>query len=285
MKLERLIFNGKKINSKDLDFYFLRRGFLYGDGIFETLLANNSKIFRFNQHWKRLENGSEICNLELPKREKVEKLIKKELEELGNGKYYIRINLWRSKPEKFNPGKIRKSYYLVIIRKFEPYSVKFYKEGIRCIVSEKIKRNEKSVLSKIKSLNYLENIILKIESKKENFDDAIVLNNSGYIVGGSVSNVFFVKNDIVFTPSLECGSLEGITRKVIFEICEKEKIELREGFFNLDFLKECKEVFLTNTLMGIMPVKEIRGYFKSENFKLTRVLSEKYNEIFLKETE
>ncbi|MCM8803807.1 MAG: aminotransferase class IV [Candidatus Omnitrophica bacterium] len=285
MKSEVLLFNGRKINSTFLNFDILRRGFLYGDGIFETLISSNFKIFRYNEHWERLKKGALISNLEIPDKEEIKKLIEKEIRKLELGKYYIRINLWRKKPEKFNPEKEKKSYYLIIIRKLKPYPERFYKDGIICIISNKVKRNENSVLSKIKSFNYLENIILKIECRENNSDDAIVLNTKKYISCGSVSNIFFVKDDVIYTPSIKSGCLDGITRKVVFEVCKREKIKIKEGSFKLNFLKNCDEIFLTNTLMGIMPVKKIKGYFENKKFYFTKILIKKYKEIFKEETE
>jgi len=278
-KSEILIFNGREIDN--LNYKDLKRGFLYGDGIFETLLAKNRKIFRYEEHWKRMVKGAKICNLEIPEKEKIKEIILKNLKEKD---CYIRINLWRKKPEKFSPLNERKSNFLIIIKEFEPYPSKLYKNGINCIISKKIRRNEKSIVSKIKSISFIENIIVKIECEKENCDDAIILNTSGYISEGSVSNIFFVKDDCVYTPSIESGCLEGITRKVIFEICEKNRIKIKEGFFKPEFLRSVDEVFLTNTLMGIMPVREIKNYFKSKEIKITKILIEKYIEILKKET-
>ncbi|MCX7917719.1 MAG: aminotransferase class IV [bacterium] len=278
MKSEILFFNGKRIDGEKLNFYDLRRGFLYGDGIFETLIYVNKKVFRFEQHWKRLKKGAQICNLKVPEREEIKKLILDILKEFENKSYYIRINLWRKNPPTFSPKDERESNYLIIIREFEPYLEKFYEEGIKCAVSKKVRRNEKSIISRVKSLNFLENIIMKIETEENKVDDVIVLNTSNYISEGSVSNIFFVKEDRVYTPSLECGCLDGITRKVVFEICEKEKIKIEEGFFKLEFLKEVDEIFFTNTLMGILPVKEINGYFKMKKLNIVQYLRERYLE-------
>ncbi|HOK56648.1 MAG TPA: aminotransferase class IV [bacterium] len=273
MKSEILLFNGKRIENEDLNFNDLRRGFLYGDGIFETLISINKKIFRFDQHWERMKKGAFICNLRMPDKKRIKKILSDNLED---GFYYIRLNLWRKRPDIFSPLKKKDSNFLIIIKKFRPYPERFYKEGIKCTISKEIRRNEKSVLSKIKSINFLENVILKIEAEKEKCDDIVVLDNVGYISEGSIANIFFVKNDIIYTPSLECGCLEGITRKIVFEICKKEKIKIKEGFFKPDFLKNCDEVFFTNTLMGIMPVREIKGYFKSKKFKYSEYFGKLY---------
>ncbi|MFN4226680.1 MAG: aminotransferase class IV [Candidatus Ratteibacteria bacterium] len=276
MKSEILLFNGKKVSEKEINFGHLRRGFLYGDGIFETMISFNKKIFRFEEHWNRMVFGAKICGLDVPNKKLIEKLI---IDNLKEEFCYIRLNLWRKRPETISPENQKETNFLIIIRDFKPYPEKFYKEGIMCGISKKIKRNNLSVISKIKSLNFLENIILKIEAEKERCDDMIVLDNSGYISEGSVSNIFFVKKDVIHTPSCECGCLEGITRKVVFEICEKENIKIKEGRFKIDFLSDCDEIFLTNTLMGIMPVREIKGYFKSKNFKFSQYLTEKYLKI------
>lgn len=282
MKSEILIFNGKRIKGQNLKFKHLKRPFLYGDGIFETMVSINKKIFRFENHWERMENGSKICNLEIPKKDEIEKII---MNNIGREKYYIRITLWRKKPETFSPENEKESSYLIIIRKFKGYPEKFYREGISCIISEKVRRNEKSQISKIKSINFIENIIMKFEAREKNVDDTIVLNTSDFISEGSVSNIFFLKKDKIYTPSINSGCLDGITRKVVIEICEKEGIEIKEGFFKKEFLKDCYEVFLTNTLMGIMPVREIKGFFKNNKFKITKFLIEKYDQILKEETE
>ncbi|MCM8818817.1 MAG: aminotransferase class IV [Candidatus Omnitrophica bacterium] len=281
MKSETLLFNGKKVDEKEINFSHLKRGFLYGDGIFETMISFNKKIFRFQQHWDRMVFGAKVCNLEVPNKKLIEKLI---VDNLKEGLCYIRLNLWRKRPNTISTEKEKETNFLIIIRDFKPYPEKFYKEGMVCGLSKKIRRNNYSIISKIKSLNFLENIILKIEAEKERCDDMIVLDSSGYISEGSVSNIFFVKDNFIYTPSVECGCLEGITRRVIFEISEKENIKVKEGRFKIDFLSDCDEVFLTNTLMGIMPVKEIKGYFKVKKISFTENLIKKYKEIFIKET-
>lgn len=280
---EILLFNGKVVKEK-FDFKILKRGFLYGDGIFETLIAKNGKIFRFSQHLERMEKGAKICFIEFEKG-KLKKEIEKTLKKFNIKEAYMRINLWRKKPETISPEGKKESNYLVIFKRLKRYPENFYKNGLRCMISEKIKRNEFSVLSKVKSFNYLEAIIAKTEAKEKGFDEVIFLNTSNYICEASVANIFFFKNEKIYTPSLKTGCLEGITRKILFEICEKEGIEIEEGLYDLSFLNGCREVFLTNTIMGIMPVKEIDGYFKSKGFEITYFLRKKYEEILKKETE
>ncbi|MCM8762155.1 MAG: aminotransferase class IV, partial [Candidatus Omnitrophica bacterium] len=145
---------------------------------------------------------------------------------------------------------------------------------IRCIISKKCIRNENSPVVYIKSLNYLENILARMEARKNKCDDAILLNTSGYLTSATVSNLFFVKKGRLYTPSLKCGVLKGTIRGLIFDTSKRNDIEIQEGRYTLDDLKDADEIFLTNTLMGVMPIKEIKGVFKSKNFTLSRFLKE-----------
>lgn len=284
--LQKYSFNGKVLPGEKIHLNDFSRGFLYGDGLFETLRVRNYRIFRWEDHWSRMQNGARVCNLEIGReKEKVHEDIISLLQINRFEDAYVRINLWRKSTESFNPSDEKESYLLVIAKKYTPYPQEHYRCGIKCIISKNFFTNEKSPVTYIKSLNLIENVLARIEAKRNGYDDAILLNTQGKLAEAAVSNVFFVaKNGIVFTPSVECGILSGITRKIIFEICSTFKIKLKEGKFSTDRLMEADEVFLTNTLMGVMPVREIKGIFKGGKFSFTRLLGEEINKIFLEET-
>ena len=269
------ILNGRKAKEDDITFKHLKRGFLYGDGVFETLRATNYKIFMWDQHIKRLKQGALVCELEIS--EEID-LVRRDIEKLLTKNRikdaYIRINLWREIPESFDPEGERRSHLLVIVRNYHPYPEMTYREGIRCIISKKCFRNEKSPLVYIKSLNYLENILARMDARKNNCDDAILINTSGYLASATVANLFFVKKGSIFTPSLDCGVLKGTIRDLAFDTSRRYGIEIEEGRFTVDDLKDADEIFLTNTLMGVMPVREIKGVFKGKNFTLSMSLKE-----------
>lgn len=268
------IFDGREIRERDIHYTYLKRGFLYGDGVFETLRAENYRIFMWDEHIKRLEDAAAVCGINLEEIKERKKKIEKCLKRYRIEDAYIRINLWRKRPEVFDPEKEREVHSLVITRKYHPYPERCYKEGIRCIVSKKYFRNEKSPVVYIKSLNYLENILARIEAKNNYCDDTIMLNTSGYISSATVSNIFFVKKEKVYTPSVDCGLRPGTIREVILRVCNENGIKVKEGKFTIKDLGKAEEVFLTNTLAGVLPVKEIRGIFKSKGFRISEFLRE-----------
>jgi len=281
----KVLFNEETVEESKVSLQDCLRGFLYGDGIFETLRARNYRIFRWKEHWNRLKKGVKLCNLEIRKDMKIfEEEIISLLEENNLKDAYIRVNIWRREPSHFDPGNKKGTNFLVISRKFKPYPEKLYKKGVRCFVSKNFSKNEHSVLTYIKSFNYMENILARQEAKRNFCDDSILLNSKGNIAEATTSNIFFVKNGIVFTPDIKCGLLPGITRKLIFEICSQCGIKLKEGHFFSAGLKKADEIFLTNTLMGIMPVSEVKGIFKSKGSKLTYFLKEQLEKIFKGET-
>jgi len=283
--LQKLFFNDKFVTIDKLSLLKCLRGFLYGDGIFETLRVRNYKIFRWKDHWNRLEKGLKICNFETKEdiqsiQNKIEILVRKN--DLKDA--YVRVNIWRQKPIHLNPLLEKETNLLIISHKFKPYPEKFYKKGIKCLISKNFTKNAKSLLTYIKSFNYTENILAKIEARKNLCDDAILLNTKGNIAEATVSNIFFIKNGNVFTPAIKSGILPGITRKIILEICLNSGIKIKEGFFSVSDLRKADEIFLTNTIMGVMPISEIKGIFKNKNFELTYFLKEKFEKILMEET-
>ena len=276
MRKNYYILDGKEVEEKEITLSHLKRGFFYGDGVFETMRAKGSRIFMWDEHIKRLKKGAGVCGM-IFRSEDMKKIrgdIERHLKRARIEDAYIRVNLWRAHPDSFDPAGEKNTHLLVVIRKYHPYPERFYKEGIRCIVSKNFFKNESSPLVYIKSLNYLENILARMEAKKNHFDDAILLNTAGYLASATVSNIFFVKDSIVCTPSIDCGVLSGTIRGLVLEICKENRIRLKEGKFTLKDLKGAEELFLTNTLMGVLPVREIKGIFKGKNFTLSTFFRE-----------
>ncbi len=141
------------------------------------------------------------------------------------------------------------------------------------------KRNPSSILSGIKSVNYLENIYALREAKKLGSHEVLFLDYKNYVSEGATSNIFFIKDKIIYTPTKECGLLQGIIRRKVIDIIETNKnLQLKQGFFSLKKLLEADEVFLTNSIMGIMPVSKIKHttYDLKKNH-ITNLLIEKLN--------
>jgi 4-amino-4-deoxychorismate lyase len=165
-------------------------------------------------------------------------------------------------------------------RRYKPYAAKKYKQGFRaCIYS--FRQNENYFLGRMKSTNYLFYQLAYSAAKKKKFDESVILNHRGYICEGSRSNIFWIKDDILFTPALECGCLDGITRKVIFDLARKYNFLIFEGNFTLQNLHKSDGAFLSNSLMGIMPLTCLERQPIAKGFvdKTTKFLMQKYNSL------
>ena len=195
---------------------------------------------------------------------------------------YIRLTISRGFGKiGLDPALCEKPTFVIVTNEFKDYPDSFYKKGVRLIISS-VKRNLKEALNpQIKSLNFLNNILAKIEAKKKNAYEALMLNSQGYLTEGTICNIFFVlkeKNKAVLcTPSLDCGILDGITRNIVLELAQKSGIKTKEGRFKKEDIYRASEVFITNTTMEIMPVCKV----DSANFKvgaITKLLHEAYKE-------
>lgn len=245
---QTIFLNGRFIHREEAKTFILTPGFLYGWGLFETMRSLNNKIVYFDEHLKRIKNSSQLIGLKFPySLSKLKEIIQKAVELNGAKDVYIKLTLWKS-----NSG----TDALVRVRKYEPYPRKKYRQGFYTCVSS-YKQNENSFLARLKTTNHLIYQLAYMEAKNRKFDEAIILNNRGYITEGSRSNIFLVKDKALFTPALECGCLDGITRKVIFSLAKKYHIPIYEGNFTLQDLYNSDEAFLTNSLMGVMPLNSL----------------------------
>ncbi len=237
------------------------RGVLFGDGIFETVRAYGGKPFRMQRHLERLRAGCRELRIEgIPSDTQIADAID-ELYRLNvaSGDAYIRVTLTGGLFDG-NRGLERSGVpnTHIIVKPFEGYPHEWYERGIRMIVST-IRANEGSPLSRIKSSNYLENLMARQEAKDRGADDALMLNGGGFLAEATSSNLFMVRRDKVATPGVECGLLPGITREAVLEICEEYGIPYETGFLHLDDLLGANEAFLTVSTGEIVPIAEVEG--------------------------
>jgi len=287
MKMKNFfLFDGRRVSGKQLGLASLERGFLYGDGVFETMRTCNYRIFMWDRHIERMKKGLALCNINMVANpEKLHSDIEQLLKEKHVKNAYVRLNVWRKETGSFDPKGERKSHTLAIIRKYLPCPGDFYSKGISCCVSRKFLKNELSPVTYIKSFNYLENILAREEAKNKGCSETILLNCRGELAESSVANLFFTKGKTVYTPSVECGILPGITRALVIEICKTNGLKVKEGRFKPVSLKGADEVFLTNTLMGLIPVRKIEGFFEKKRFACSSLLSGELEKVFLMHTE
>jgi branched-subunit amino acid aminotransferase/4-amino-4-deoxychorismate lyase len=273
-KLKEIVFfNGKFIPQDEARASVFETGFLYGWGLFETMRSYQGGIVYLNEHLKRMQASSKLIKIKFPyPLAKIREAVKKTIKINSLQDAYIRINLWKS-----GHG----SEISIIAKKYESYPSQKYKKGFYCQISQ-FRNNEGTFLIKIKSNNYLIYQLAYLEAKNKGFDEAILLNNRGFVAEASRSNIFLVKEARLFTPSLECGCLDGITRKVVFDLAKKYNLKIDEGNFTLQDLYNSDEIFLTNSLIGIMPAAAIEEYWarnKSSKDKLTPFLMKEYDRL------
>ncbi|WP_018752372.1 branched-chain-amino-acid transaminase [Paenibacillus sanguinis] len=236
-------------------------GFLYGDGIFEGIRIYNGNIFKCKEHLDRLYDSAKSIMLNIPlSYQEMEDALVETLRrnELRDG--YIRLIVSRGAGNLgLDPERCPKASVVIIVEQLAIYSEEAYKTGLKT-VSVSTRRNIPDALNpKIKSLNYLNNILVKIQSNLSGAGEAIMLNGQGYVTEGSGDNIFIIKNGVITTPPCYLGALDGITRQAIMEICRQKGYSLQEQPFTLHDVYVADEVFLTGTAAEVIAVREVDG--------------------------
>lgn len=266
---EVIFLDGKPITNKEAKISVSEPGFLYGWGLFETMRAYRGRIVYLSEHLKRLKSSSRLIRLEcLYPSVKLKKMIDDAIA-LGNFKdAYVKLSLWKSEKD---------ARVLIVARRYQPYPFLKYRRGFQAVIS-RFRQNEDSLLARIKTTNRLLYELSFREAKEKGFDEAVILNNRGYIAEASRSNIFLVKDNNLFTPALENGCLDGVTRKAIFDLAKRYKIKIYEGNLTVQDLYGVGAAFLTNSLMGVMPLVSVEAHPIADGAvdKLTRFFIKKY---------
>lgn len=251
---------------------FPLRSLFYGEGVFETFRWKAAPPVFWDRHLLRMRKGAEILGIPFPGVGDMEWTVEKAVLNSQISDAYIKICLLSKGSSAFyeNP---HGASILVIIRPYQPP-----KEFIKARTSP-FRRSSTSPILRLKSLNYLENVIARRETMAQGFDEAIFLNEKGEITEGSANNIFWLKDGVLFTPSLECGLLSGVIRSVVIDIAKRVGIRVEEGHFDLDNLTSSQGAFFTNSLVGAVPISQVDEFelsSDSQDFKrIKAVLLEK----------
>ncbi|RIV19523.1 branched-chain-amino-acid transaminase [Alicyclobacillaceae bacterium I2511] len=253
--------NGQFVQSEDAKVSVFDHGLLYGDGVFEGIRAYDGNVFKLQEHIDRLYDSAKSIVLEIPlsKQEMVEAVLST-LRKNGYSSAYIRLVVTRGVGDLgLDPMMCPRANIIVIAQLLALFPRELYEKGID-VVCASTRRNPSDVLSpKVKSLNYLNNIFVKLEAHAAGVSEALVLNADGYVVEGSGENVFIVKGGILYTPPTYLGALEGITRATVLEIAAQQGYTVREQPFSRHDVYVADEVFLTGTAAEMMPVVKVDG--------------------------
>jgi len=234
-------------------------GFLYGDGVYETMRAYDDVVFMLDEHINRLQSSAAMIGLALPMDTgRMKAAIYDILGANSLKNAYVRLTVSRGYgPIGLDPSLCQVPTFVILAEDMKDYPRSFYDKGVRAIVSRVRRTPSVAINPRIKSLNFLNNILAKIDAKDVGAYEAIMLNMAGHIAEGTISNVFFVRDGIVCTPDTGCGILDGITRNIVLKLARKEGMMVTEGEFTTDDIYAATEVFVTNTTMEVMPIRQI----------------------------
>ncbi len=234
-------------------------GFLYGDGIYETMRVYSGVVFMLDSHLKRLERSAGLISLKLPKKnEDIKVAVYETLKANGYLDASVRISVTRGYGEiGLDPSLCEKPTFIIMAHRFKEYPEHCREKGVRVMIAETRRNCREALNPQIKSHNFLNNILARIEAKSCDCFEAIMLNRDELLAEGTVSNIFFIKHGELCTPSVNIGILDGITRSLIIELADEAGIAVKEGKFRPNDLNTTDEVFISNSLMEVMPVTAI----------------------------
>jgi branched-chain amino acid aminotransferase len=284
----KIYMNGKFVEKEDAKVSVFDHGLLYGDGVFEGIRTYNRIVFKLKEHIVRLYESAHSIMLAIPLTQEqmcsavVDTL---KINDLADG--YIRLIVTRGVGDLgLDPRKCTGGPSIIIITdKIALYPEKYYKEGLAIITVPTVRNLPEALNPQLKTLNYLNNILAKIEAVNLGYDEAIMLDNMGYVAECTGDNIFIVKGNHMYTPPQCMGTLRGITRDAVLEIAANEKIGTHEHVITRHEVYNADECFLTGTAAEIVPVVKIDGrpIGTGKPGRMTQMLIGKFKELTKRE--
>jgi branched-chain amino acid aminotransferase len=258
-------------------------GLLYGDGVFEGMRSYGGKVFRLEQHLDRLWDSAKAIWLEIPMtREAMGKAVNDTLAANGIKDGYIRLIVTRGAgPLGLDPNKCSNPQVIVITDHITIYPKEFYDNGLTIITASTVRNHPAALSPRIKSLNYLNNIMAKIEGLQAGCVEALMLNHKGEVAECTADNVFIVRSGQLYTPPLDAGILEGITRDAIIELAREAGYVVNEVALTRHDVFIADEVFVTGSAAEVIPVVKLdsRVIGDGKPGPMTRDLTKRFHEL------
>jgi branched-chain amino acid aminotransferase len=256
----KIYLNGKFVEKKEAKISVFDHGFLYGDGAFEGIRSYHSLVFKLEEHLDRLYETAHTLMIDIPLTKK--QMAKVVVDTLKINKLtdaYIRLIITRGEGDLgLDPKKCYgQTGIIVITDKITLYPKEMYERGMAIITVPTVRNHPEALNPRLKSLNYLNNIMAKIEASQAGYFEAIMLDNQGFVAECTGDNIFIVKKGVLSTPSQ--GRLKGITRDVVLELAAKTKIKTEECLITRHEVYTADECFLTGTAAEIIPVVKVDG--------------------------
>lgn len=277
----KIFIDGKYFGERDAKVSVFDHGLLYGDGVFEGIRIYNGRVFKLREHIDRLFCSAKAILLKIPMSHA--KIMSATVEtcrknELRDG--YIRLIVTRGVGTLgLNPNRCKRGSVIIIADKIQVYPAELYARGMEIVTVPTVRNLHSAVNPAIKSLNYLNNILAKIEANNAGVEEAVMLNSEGFVAECTADNLFIVKAGKLFTPPLSAGALYGITRGTVMDIARESGMEVSEPNLTRYDLFNADECFLTGTGAEIIPVVKIDGRVigSGKPGRVTRQLVEKYH--------
>ena len=267
----KIYLNGEIVDKGQVGELF-EPGFLFGWGAFETLrsyavkTAASGRPAFLKEHLERLNESLDFLGLDRPQIDFGAEFSRL-MGENDLRDAYLRVTVYKKK---------NSLGVILDASEFNYYRDDVYEKGVK-LVPAPFSRFSRDQFLKIKSVSYVKNRLAWAAAQKQGAEEAIFFNEKGFIQEGSRSNIFFIKGRRIFTPAADCGLLEGVTRKAVLDICRQQSLSVAEDEYTLEDLFSAEEVFITSSLMEVMPVREIDGkQFKVKNYTLTPAIRALY---------
>jgi branched-chain amino acid aminotransferase len=278
----KVFISGKLVDEKDAVVSVFDHGLLYGDGVFEGIRAYNGRVFLLDEHIDRLYDSAKAIALTIPmsKEEMSAAVVEtSKANDITDG--YIRLVITRGKGTLgLNPYLCDKAEVIIIADVIQLYPQELYDNGLKIVTVGTVRNHPEAINPRIKSLNYLNNVMAKIEAINAGCLECLMLNHKGEVAEASGDNVFTVKNGVITTPPSTCGALEGLTRNKVIELAREAGYEVREAPIARYDVYVADEVFLTGTAAEIISVVDIdkRPIGDGKPGEMTAKLSALYSE-------
>jgi len=253
--------NGKLVDREDAKITVFDHGLLYGDGVFEGIRVYKGRIFELDAHIKRLYESAKSIRLVISiNQSELTRAVKETVEANNVSDGYIRLVVTRGVGTLgLNPFVCKNSCIYIIADSIQLYSEELYEKGMKIISATTVRNHPLAIPPQAKSLNYLNNILAKIEALDNDVPEAIMYNHQGYVAEASGDNVLIVKDGVIYTPPAEAGALPGITQRVVIKLAKEENIQVIEKNLTRFDLYVCDEFFLTGTAAEVIGIVDVDG--------------------------
>ena len=279
----KIYISGKLYDKEDAKISVYDHGLLYGDGVFEGMRSYSGKVFRLKEHLDRLWDSARALWLEIPiSREEMAKAVNDTLATNGIKDGYIRLIVTRGAGALgLDPNRCSNPQVIVITDHIALYPQEMYQQGLSIITASTIRNHSAALSPRIKSLNYLNNIMAKIEGMQAGCVEALMLNAKGEVAECTADNVFIVRKGVLMTPPIDAGILEGITRDTVMELAGQMNVPVEQIALTRHDIFIADECFITGTAAEIIPVVKLDSRIIGDGKPgpLTKKLTERFHKL------